>query len=82
MIKDFTTTSDKIATLALKILQDPNASKMAKELASSALSNVSRGKLTRSKMEAKASKVLKSKKCCEVTKSLADSILSQGELEE
>lgn len=80
MTKDYTTTSDKIASLALKILQSPSTSKMAKELASSALSNVSRGKLTRTKMEQKATKVLKNKKCCDETKSLV-SILAQSETE-
>jgi hypothetical protein len=75
MTKDYTTTSDNIAFLALKILQDSSSSKISKVLASSALSNVSGGKLSRSKIEAKASKLLKNRKCCPMTKSLAESIL-------
>lgn len=71
-------TSSKIASLAAKTLNDPNASKIAKELAGSALSQSDKSKQTGSEMEDKASKVLQSNKYSEDTKSLAASVLSQS----
>jgi hypothetical protein len=71
-------TSKNVASLAAKILNDPNSSKIAKELAGSALSQVNRTNQTGSEMEDKASRVLKSNKYSEDTKSLAASVLSQS----
>lgn len=71
-------TSEAIASQAAKTLQNQNASKIAKELAASALSQVNKTKQTGSDIEDKASKVLKSKKYSEETKALAASVLSQS----
>lgn len=71
-------TSSKVASLAAKTLKDSNASKIAKELAGSALSQSNKSNQTGSAMEDKASKVLKSTKYSEDTKSLAASVLSQS----
>lgn len=71
-------TSNQIASLASKILTNPNSSQIAKELAGSALSQMNKGNQTGSSMEEKASKVLHSSKYSEATKSLAGSILSQS----
>lgn len=71
-------TSKQIASEAGKILNDPNASKIQKQLAGSALSQVARGKQTGSEMEDMASKVLDSNKYNSETKSLAGSVLSQS----
>lgn len=71
-------TSNQIASLASKILTNPNSSQIAKELAGSALSQMNKGNQTGSSMEEKASKVLQSSKYSEATKSLAGSILSQS----
>lgn len=71
-------TSNEVASLASKILKDNNASKIAKELAGSALSQKNKTNQTGSEMEEKASNVLKSEKYSEETKILAASILSQS----
>lgn len=71
-------TSDSVASLASKIMQDKNASATAKSLAASALAQSSTSKQTGADMEDMASKVLKSKKYNQETKSLAGSILSQS----
>lgn len=71
-------TSNEMASLAAKILADPKASKIAKELAGSTLSQVNRTNQTGSEMEDKASKVLQSNKYSDDTKSLAASVLSQS----
>lgn len=71
-------TSAKVAEHAAKTLQDSNASKVAKSLAGSALSQSGNNKQTGGAMEEKASKVLKSPKYSKSTKSLAASVLSQS----
>ena len=71
-------TSSQIASLAAKTLKDTNASKIAKELAGSALSQAVRRNQTGSEMEDKASRVLQSNKYSDDTKSLAASVLSQS----
>ncbi|KGE14736.1 hypothetical protein [Sphingobacterium deserti] len=71
-------TSNKIGSLASKILTDPNSSKISKELAGSALSQMNKGNQTGETMENKASKVLQSDKYSESSKALAGSILSQS----
>lgn len=78
MTKNTKTTSPKIATLASTILTDANSSKIAKELAASALSQVNKSHQTGKEMESKASKVLDSDKYSEATKALAGSILAQS----
>jgi hypothetical protein len=71
-------TSDRIATLAAETLQDPDASKIAKRLAGSALSQSDGSKQTGAKMEDVAARVLSSNKYAEETKELAASVLSQA----
>ena len=74
-------TSKKLASAASKILRDSNASKTAKSLAASALSQSSTKKQTGANMETKASNVLKSNKYSDKTKSFAASVLSQANKE-
>ena len=81
MTKNKKVTSNEIASLSAKILRDDNASKIAKELAGSALSQKNKGNQTGCEMEDKASKVLRSEKYSEETKSLAASVLSQSNKE-
>jgi len=71
-------TSASMASLASEILQDPNASKIQKSLAGSALAQSGSSKQTGSAMETKASKALQSDKYSETTKKLAGSVLSQS----
>ncbi|GAB3226430.1 hypothetical protein [Spirosoma arcticum] len=72
------TTSKNIGSIAAKLLQDPNASKIQKELAGSALSQIQKGNQTGSAMQEKAGKVLESDKYSDLTQTLAASILSQS----
>lgn len=72
-------TSDLIASKASKVLNDPNSSKIAKQLAGSALSQKNVDNETGKEMETKASNVLKSDKYSEATKELAASVLSQSD---
>jgi len=81
MAKNKKKTSNKIASLAAKTLKDKNASKIAKELAGSALSQKQSKNQTGGDLEEKAAKVLKSKKYSEETKQLAASVLSQANKE-
>lgn len=53
-------TSDEIATLASKVLNDPNSSAEGKSLAGSALAQVNGAKQTGAELESLASAVLKS----------------------
>ena len=78
MAKNTKTTSPQIAKLASETLTNKNSSKIAKELAGSALSQVNKDNQTGAKLEEKASNVLKSEKYSEETKQLAASILSQS----
>ncbi len=74
-------TSNDIASLASQVLRDRGASKIAKSLAASAISQTNTMKQTGAKMETKASNVLKSGKYNKTTQSLAASILSQSNKE-
>lgn len=74
-------TSSNISTLASDVLKNPNASKIQKSLAGSALSQKGTGNQTGSKMEGIASKVLNSDKYNDITKSLAGTVLSQSNKE-
>ncbi|EJG1032692.1 hypothetical protein C4G51_RS18685 [Vibrio parahaemolyticus] len=71
-------TSKDIAAKAGKALSDPNASKIKKSLAASAIAQADGDKQTGKEMETKASKVLQSDKYSEETKELAASVLSQS----
>lgn len=72
-------TTHPLASLAAKILQNPNASEVAKSLAGSALSQADKSKETGKEMETLASNVLKSPKYSHETKELAGTILSQSD---
>ncbi|MEL6113781.1 hypothetical protein P0Y67_01050 [Photobacterium sp. SP02] len=74
-------TSKSVATKAAKALSDPNASKIKKSLAASAIAQVDGDKQTGEQMETKASKVLKSPKYSDETKEFAASVLSQANKE-
>lgn len=71
-------TSAGVASLAGETLQNPNASKIQKSLAGSALAQSGSSKQTGSAMETTASKALQSDKYSETTKKLAGSVLSQS----
>ena len=71
-------TSPKITTLAIKTMNNKSASKIAKSLSGSALSQTNTSKQTSAKMETIASKVLNSEKYSKETKSLAGTVLSQA----
>jgi hypothetical protein len=72
------TTSNKVAKLASETLKNSNASKIAKSLAGSVLSQKNEQNKTSGEMETIASKVLQSEKYSEPTKELAASVLSQS----
>ncbi len=74
-------TSPTISILASDVLRNPNASKIQKSLAGSALSQKGTTNQTGSKMEGIASKVLNSDKYNDTTKSLAGTVLSQSNKE-
>lgn len=71
-------TSITVSTKAADVLRNPNASKIQKSLAGSALSQTRSKHQTGSKMEDVASQVLKSNKYNNTTKTLAGSVLSQS----
>lgn len=72
------TTSKGVASKAAKVLSNPNASKIQKSLAASAMAQVDKSKQTGKEMESKASAVLKSDKYSEETKEFAASVLAQS----
>ena len=78
MGKNTKKTSKKIASDAARILTDPNASQIQKELAGSAMSQANTGNQTGAEMETKASNVLKSNKYSDKTKEIAATVLSQS----
>nr|WP_319776858.1 hypothetical protein [uncultured Sphaerochaeta sp.] len=82
MSKNSKATSKNIATLASEKLKNPNASKIQKQLAGSALSQRDRNKETSEKMDEIAAKVLQSQKYSDETKTLAATVLSQANGEE
>jgi hypothetical protein len=71
-------TSQSVSSLASETLRDNNASKVAKQLAASALSQSNTVKQTGAQLENCASRVLQSEKYSDVTKTLAASVLSQS----
>jgi len=74
-------TSSNLASKAARTLNNPNASKVAKSLAASTLSQSSSSKQTSRSMETKASAILKSNKYSAETKEFAASVLSQSNKE-
>lgn len=72
-------TSDKIASVASKILNNQNSSEITKKLAGSALSQKNKTHETGKEMEIIASNILKSDKYSGTTKEIAASILSQSD---
>jgi len=78
MTKNTKASSAPLASEAAQILRDPNASKIAKALAGSVLSQADGSKQTGAALEDVAAKVLDSPKYSETTKSLAGSVLSQS----
>lgn len=73
------TSSQKMASMAAKILNDDTASRIQRSLAASVVAQASSGKQTGAEMENVASRVLKSTKYSDETKSLAASVLSQSD---
>lgn len=74
-------TSGELASMAAKILNDDNASKIQRSLAGGVLSQRDPAKQTGAPMEDIASRILQSDKYSETTKSLAASLLSQANKE-
>ena len=77
MSKNTKKTSKAVASLAAKILKDPNTSPTAKKLAGAALSQSSTTNQTGADMEKIASDVLKSDRYNDDTKTLAGAVLAQ-----
>ncbi|EKO3779087.1 hypothetical protein P0F39_000579 [Vibrio metschnikovii] len=69
-------TSKSVASKVAKALSDPNASKIQKSLAASAVAQTSSSKQTGKEMQIKASKVLQSDKY--YTKEFSASVLAQS----
>lgn len=74
-------TSNKIASIASRILSDKGSSKIQKSLAASALAQSGTNKQTGAKLEDLASKVMNSPNYNKETKSLAGSVLAQSNKE-
>ncbi len=74
-------TSQKVSSLAGKVLHSTSTSQTAKSLAASALSQRQKGNQTGSKMEDLASRVLSSSKYSHETKVIAGSVLAQSNKE-
>ncbi|WP_277185570.1 hypothetical protein [Caballeronia sp. BR00000012568055] len=70
--------SKAMTALAEKTIHDPHASKIAKSLAGSVISQRNTTKQTGVEMETKAAKVLKSNKYAEETRELAGSVVAQA----
>lgn len=78
MAQNTKASSSSLASEAARVLRDPQASKVAKKLAASVLSQADGTKQTGAALQAVASEVLGSPKYSEETKSLAGSVLSQS----
>lgn len=72
------TTSGPVTKLAAVTLQDDNASRVAKRLAGSALSQAAPGHQTGAQLEDLASRVLQGDHYADTTKTLAASVLAQS----
>ena len=73
--------SEKLASDAARTMTDPQASAIQKSLAAGVLAQRDASKQTGARMEDIASKVLRSDKYAEKTKSFAASLLSQSNKE-
>ena len=71
-------TSPSIASLASKTLRNPGASKIAKTVAGSALSQAGSARQTGAAVEARASKALRTGVAGVTTRKLAGSVVSQA----
>lgn len=78
MARNTKQTSTRVAKLAAETLQDSQASRVAKSLAASALSQRSGGKQTGPQMEDVAARVLASRRSADDTKELAALVLAQA----
>ncbi|WP_429169605.1 hypothetical protein [Aeromonas rivipollensis] len=72
-------TSSPVATKAAQTLNNPNASKIQKSLAASALAQSNTNKQPSAAMEAKAGAALQSDKYNATTKTFAGSIVAQSD---
>jgi hypothetical protein len=71
-------TSKSVATLASKVMRNPNSSDIQKSLAASALSQSNSKNITSERVESLASMALQSSKYNSTTKTLAGTVLSQS----
>ncbi|ASI89642.1 hypothetical protein [Vibrio mediterranei] len=71
-------TSKQVASKAAQILSDPNASKIKKSLAASAMAQADKSKQTGEYMKQKTSIVLQNDKYSNETKEFASSLLSKS----
>ncbi|WP_071843322.1 hypothetical protein ACP3PD_17640 [Enterobacter ludwigii] len=78
MAKNPKQTSSKIASVAGQTLNDPNASKLQKRLAASALAQRAPSSHTSETMETVAAKALDNPRSSEKTKQLAATVLAQS----
>ena len=74
-------TSAQLASVAAEVLQDTEASKIARRLAGSVLSQAGTANQTGAEMEQLAGRVLGSPKYSELTKGFAASLVSQANKE-
>jgi hypothetical protein len=72
-------TGQNVASLASKVLHNPNASDIQKTFAASALAQTHTKKTTSPSVEDLAARALQSKKYSDTTKSLAGSVLAQSD---
>jgi hypothetical protein len=81
MAKNTKATSENVAALAAKVMQDPRASKIQKSLAASALSQRDPSRETSAEAEKKAAMVMRGKRYADVTRTLAASVMAQSRKE-
>lgn len=70
-------TRGRVATKASSVLRDPNASKVSKSIAASALAQTGTAKKTSPPVAAKAAKALDDGRSSKTTKTIAGSVLTQ-----
>ena len=78
MVSNRISTSSNVASLAAKTVFSSGSSKIARQLAGSALSQSGTNRQTGAELERKASKVLRSDHYSTDTKTLAASVLAQS----
>jgi len=78
MVKNLKQTSENIASLASSVLNDKTASRIAKKLAASALTQRSSTKESGKELEQIAHKVMNGKRYAQRTRTLAASVLAQA----